>query len=163
DDIYRAEEEYKHGIELFGDNWFHGNTFITNIRLGNDHVLSNDIVYSSMIYNLAKEHLDSPREAIAELRRIYTNSDNLSSEELVEIGIWAVFFGEPEFAMDALEKAFAIEKSGVFSFWYPVMHEVRQLPRFKKFVKEIGLVDYWNRFGWPDICHQLDNGDFECE
>jgi len=43
------------------------------------------------------------------------------------------------------------------------MHEVRQTPRFKKFVKDIGLVDYWNKFGWPEICHQLDNGDFECD
>jgi len=29
--------------------------------------------------------------------------------------------------------------------------------------EKIGLVDYWNKFGWPDICHQLDGGDFECD
>jgi hypothetical protein len=22
---------------------------------------------------------------------------------------------------------------------------------------------YWNKFGWPDMCHKLDNGDFECD
>ena len=38
------------------------------------------------------------------------------------------------------------------------MREMRQLPRFKKFIKEIGLFDYWNKFGWPDICRRLDNG-----
>jgi hypothetical protein len=43
------------------------------------------------------------------------------------------------------------------------MSKTQQLPRFKTFVKKIGLVDYWNKFGWPDMCHKLDNGDFECE
>jgi hypothetical protein len=47
--------------------------------------------------------------------------------------------------------------------WTPVLREVRQLLRFKEFVREIGLDDYWNEFGWPDICHSLDNGNFECD
>jgi len=46
-------------------------------------------------------------------------------------------------------------------FWTQLGQEARQLPRFKEFVKEIGLVDYWNKFGWPDFCHQLNNGDLE--
>jgi len=49
------------------------------------------------------------------------------------------------------------------SFWGPLTKEFQHLPRFKELVKEIGLVDYWNEFGWPDICHKLDNGDFECD
>jgi hypothetical protein len=43
------------------------------------------------------------------------------------------------------------------------MKEVRQTPQFKDFVKDIGLVDYWNKFGWPDTCHPLANGDFVCD
>jgi len=162
-DINRAEEEYKHGRELFGDDWFHGNTFITYIHLGFDHVLINDIVYSSPIFNLVKKHLDSPKEGVAELRRICTNGDNLSSEDLVEIGIFAAYFDDPELAMDAMEKAINIQTSGVFHFWFPVMRETRQKPRFKQYIKKIGLVDYWNKFGWPDMCHQLENGDFVCD
>ena len=65
--------------------------------------------------------------------------------------------------MDAMEKAVRIQSMGFYLVWLPVMHEVRQLFRFKKYLREIGLVDYWNAFGWPDICHQLDNGDFECD
>ena len=26
-----------------------------------------------------------------------------------------------------------------------------------------GLVDYWEQFGWPDLCQPLENGDFACE
>lgn len=56
-----------------------------------------------------------------------------------------------------------LNTSDISSIWEPKGRKVRQLPRFKKLLREIGLVDYWNKFGWPDICHQLDNGDFKCE
>jgi len=44
-----------------------------------------------------------------------------------------------------------------------MIREVRQTARFKTLVKKIGLVEYWNKFGWPDICHQLNHGDFKCD
>jgi hypothetical protein len=62
-----------------------------------------------------------------------------------------------------MEKVLKIQAADAFFFWLPVMHDVRQLPRFKKLMKDIGLIDYWNKFGWPDMCHQLDKGDFECD
>ena len=77
--------------------------------------------------------------------------------------VWAAYFGDPEFAIDAIEKAANLEASGLFWVWLPVMKEVRQLPRFNEFVREIGLVDYWNEFGWPYLCRPLGNGDFECD
>ena len=45
------------------------------------------------------------------------------------------------------------------------MKVVRQLPRFKEFVSEIGLVDYWKKFGWPnnDICRPVGDDDFVCD
>ena len=29
--------------------------------------------------------------------------------------------------------------------------------------KAIGLVDYWNQFGWPRICRPASGEDFECD
>jgi hypothetical protein len=81
----------------------------------------------------------------------------------MQISLWAAYLGDPEFSMDVMEKGLSMDCFGVFQAWYPTMKKVRQLPRFKKYVKDIGLVDYWNRFGWPDMCHKLDNGDFECD
>jgi len=120
-------------------------------------------MYSSPTYDVAKQHLDSPKEGLAELRQFYANGDNLSSAEFCRLSIWAAYFGDPEFAIEAMEKSISINASGLFNIWWPSMHEVRQTPRFKELIKKIGLVDYWNKFGWPDICHQLDNGDFECD
>jgi TolB-like protein len=160
--MQRAEEEYKRGRALFGDEWFWGNLGITQLRLGNDHSISRDeIVFSNPIYDSAKEHLDSPKEALAELRRLYDDIQIII--DFFNISICAAYFGDPEFSMDSMEKLLRINAFHFCLCWLPVMKDVRQLPRFKEFVREIGLVDYWNEFGWPDICRPLDNGDFECD
>jgi hypothetical protein len=52
--------------------------------------------------------------------------------------------------------------SNVLHFWIPSMREVRQLPRFKELLREVGVVDHWNAFGWPEVCRPLSGSDFEC-
>jgi len=164
DDIKRAEKEYKRGKDLFGDQWSFGNLYITGLRLGKGGVVSPDaIVFSDSIFDAAKEHLNSPEEGLAELRRIYSNNGNLTSAKFIEISVWAAYFGDPEFAMDALKKAIRINATVLYAVWSPVTQETRHLPRFKEFIKEIGLVDYWNKFGWPDLCRPLGDVDFECD
>lgn len=82
---------------------------------------------------------------------------------LTAVSLWAAYFGDLEFAMQAMGRGIMKEYSGLFFAWFPVMRDIRQLPGFKVFLKDIGLVDYWNKFGRPDMCHQPDNGDFECD
>ncbi|MBN1905902.1 MAG: hypothetical protein JW927_12475 [Deltaproteobacteria bacterium] len=70
--------------------------------------------------------------------------------------------------MDAMEKGFSLDPlrkdvSVLWTIWLPHMREVRQLPRFKEFVREIGLVAYWRKYGWPDVCHPEGHEDFECD
>jgi len=162
-DIKRAEDEYKRNAALLGSIWPHANEFITNIRLGTGDVVSDNIVFFSRIHDMGKEYLDSPKDGLVALHRIYANSANLSAGEFMFISVWAAYFGDLEFAMAVLEKGVSIEASGLFHIWLPVMKEVRQTPRFKAFVKKIGLVDYWKEYGWPDLCRQTDGGDFECD
>jgi len=158
----QAEDEYKRIKSMVGESQW-DDFAIAEIRLGTKNKLSrDDIVYSDPIYNSAKKYLDSPEKALSELRQLYADKD-ISFFDLREISMWAAYFGDPEFSMDAMEKGNNMINISIASSWWPVMHEVRQLPRFKKFIREIGLVDYWNKFGWPDICHKLDNGDFECD
>ena len=47
--------------------------------------------------------------------------------------------------------------------WLPQLKEMRQLPEFKAFLREIGIVAYWHEYGWPDICRPLDGDDFDCD
>jgi len=164
-DMQKAEEEYIRGRALFGDDWGWGNSAITWLRLGSgDIVTPNQMICSGdPKCDAVKEHLGSVKDALRELYSIYDNYKNPKSSELADMAIWAACCGDPEFALKAIEKSFSIDYSRQNFIWFPVMHEVRQLPQFKTFVKKIGLVDYWNKFGWPDICRPLDNGDFECD
>jgi adenylate cyclase len=161
-DTQQAEEEYKRIRGLVGENQWDDMT-ITRVRLGTKDILSrDDIIYSDPIYDVAKKNLDSPKEGLSELRRLYAN-DDITTWDLTSISIWAAYFGDPEFAMKAMEKGVNVDASWIRFSWWPVMKEVRQMPRFKTLVKKIGLVDYWNKFGWPDLCHPVGDNDFVCE
>ncbi len=47
-------------------------------------------------------------------------------------------------------------------FWHPTYAPVRKTERFKKVVRELGLVDYWRKRGWPAQCHPVGANDFAC-
>src|SRR5262249_15411876 len=46
--------------------------------------------------------------------------------------------------------------------WWPMPSSVRKTERFKRLVRDAGLVDYWKARGWPDLCHPTTSDDFEC-
>jgi hypothetical protein len=73
---------------LFGYKWFTGKCYISSVRLGAVNSISSDqIVYSDPIFDIAKKHIDSQKEGLAELHRIYTNGNKLSAAEFYEISI----------------------------------------------------------------------------
>jgi adenylate cyclase len=163
----RAEEEYERGKAIFGDQWMLGNLFINILRLGDKDVLSTNktpIVPSfDSKWTKVFDNLESPEEGLAEVRQIYSNDDNLSSSEFSLIAILAAYFGDTELSLNAMERSVSLQAIGLVFYWAPLFHEVRQLPQYKEFVGEIGLVDYWNRFGWPDLCHPVGDDDFVCD
>ena len=166
-DWKRAEEKYQNRNKLLlkGYSEWHDES-ITGNRLGSGDILSRDeIVSSNLIHTTGKKYLDSPEEGLAELSRKYHSDDKLSGVDLSYITYWAAYFGDTEFAMESLEKTVRTNGTIVGRFWFPVMREVRQFPRFKELIKEIGLVDYWKEYGWPDsnICRPVGDDDFECD
>jgi hypothetical protein len=163
-DPEKAEEEYNRGKVLLGDGWFWGNWFRTFLHLGSNFPISQDEMLGSfLVYYEPVDYIHSPERGLAELRLLLKNDPNLSVKGLGEFGWWASYFGDPELAMNLMEKGLNVDLGSFFFMWFPIMEEVRQTPRFKEFIRKNGLVDYWNEFGWPDICHELENGDFECD
>lgn len=107
----QVEEEYERGKALLGDHW----TDITELRLGlKNNVSRDEITQSDPIFTAAKKNLDSPEQGLAELRRLYTNRKNLTVFNLMMIALWAAYFGDPEFSMDAMEKSINLEVTGIF-------------------------------------------------
>jgi hypothetical protein len=96
---------------------------------------------------IGKKNIYSPEKGLTELLRFYNDNENLSSSNLMGIAIWAAYFGDPEFALEAIERSAKLQAITLCMSWSPLFHEVRQLPRFKEFVREIGLVDYWKQYG----------------
>jgi adenylate cyclase len=166
-DMQRAEEEHKRGKAIFGDNWSLSDSYLTFIRFGaKDYFSINDISESlraDPISTILKEHIESPEEGLTELRRLYSGDDSLSRSNFVSIAFFAAYFGDTELAMNALERSVISRGGLIYIFWYPSLREIRKTPRFKEFVREIGLVDYWKEYGWPDICRPVGDDDFECD
>jgi tetratricopeptide (TPR) repeat protein len=166
-DMAHAEIEYNRGKELFGDEWFAGTVFINLMRLLNKDISSLSInempknIVANPIWEKSIKNLKSPEKGLSELCILFGNN-NFGSIQLFELAGWAANFGDPELSLRAIEKAVNLQTMGSFSIWTPVMQEVRQLPRFKEFIREIGLVDYWKQYGWPDLCRPVGDDDFVC-
>ncbi|MEE8371897.1 MAG: hypothetical protein V3R73_07070, partial [Sphingomonadales bacterium] len=56
----------------------------------------------------------------------------------------------------ALERAASIGSN-------PAIRPLFSEPRFQKFLREVGFINYWRKNGWPDGCRSLADGDFTCD
>jgi tetratricopeptide (TPR) repeat protein len=45
----------------------------------------------------------------------------------------------------------------------PDMAPLRKTERFKTYMRNVGLVDYWRERGWPDLCKPVGANDFACD
>ncbi len=46
---------------------------------------------------------------------------------------------------------------------HPSYAPVRKTERFKKIMRDQGLVVYWRERGWPSFCRPTTGDDFECD
>jgi hypothetical protein len=47
-------------------------------------------------------------------------------------------------------------------WWTSEAAAMRRDPRFAAIMRDIGLVEFWREFGWPDKCKPVENG-LKCE
>src|SRR4029450_9144286 len=48
-------------------------------------------------------------------------------------------------------------------FWTPYGREVRTLPEFPEAARRIGLVEFWDHHGPPDMCRRVEPGRYVCQ
>jgi len=84
-----------------------------------------------------------------------------------ELNFVYAYTPKPERMLDWPEKAVKERKGAwpqvVRTIWWPVPSAVRKTERFKRLVRDAGLVDYWRARGWPDLCHPVGTDDFICD
>ena len=166
-DMEEAEKEYNRGKTIFGDPWSYGDFNIVWVRFGDKEARSiNDIpnyLKDTPVFGMVAKQMESPKEGLKELHRLYNSDENQAGSIYRDIAFWAAYFGDPDFALDAMEKTFNLHTINFYFIWSPSMKTVRQLPRFKEFIREKEFVVYWNKFGWPDVCRPVGNDDFVCD
>ena len=86
--------------------------------------------------------------------------DSFQQTELLDylIAIWAAYHHDVELTLAATRRMPA-----PWSFWIPLMVDMRSSEGFKEIVREQGLVEYWREYTWSDYCQAVGNNDFECE
>jgi hypothetical protein len=76
------------------------------------------------------------------------------------------YVGAPERAIAPYEQELKIGYVGPGDnvyLWTPALTPVRKTERFKSYMRAVGMVDYWRKNGWPDLCHPVGADDFACD
>ncbi len=107
-------------------------------------------------------NLDAPEKARAELRSAFSATVDGNPNRRRDIGLWAGHFGDPMLALDAMRAAIDEQGSQTVYLWLPQLAPMRRLPEFKTFMRDIGMVEYWQEYGLPSFCRQADGNDFVC-
>ncbi|HET7609564.1 MAG TPA: hypothetical protein VFL84_12860 [Gammaproteobacteria bacterium] len=168
-----AGAEYERGAQLFRPwfaGWYNGVLTLAGIPEANfrDAPASVGFSFADPPFAAIVASWDDPAAARQAVRAAYASIDQ-SVVPLwrvlarLQIGALGARFGDPELAMTSFEETFGSSPEQVYAIWRPVYRDMRKLQRFKEFVRQIGLVDYWKQYGWPDVCRPFGENDFECD
>jgi TolB-like protein/DNA-binding winged helix-turn-helix (wHTH) protein len=161
-DWARATTLYESGMDLFKpwrqgpNNWMHW--LVGHGELAAARALPLDDPFNAAM--LAS--LDDRDNALAQVRQAYAAAGFGDPNHLRDIGLWAAHFGDAPLAFSAMRAAVDEQPSEMMYAWLPQLAPMRQLPEFKTYMREIGMVAYWEKYGWPPLCQPIDQHDFEC-
>ena len=110
------------------------------------------------------------REVVEEAARLLRTAPAKASGPLPDLGIMNFVYpyvGAPERVLDYPERVrnlgLPFDVTMINSLWSAASAPVRKTARFKSFVRDNGMVDYWKARGWPDLCHPVGADDFACD
>jgi TolB-like protein len=112
---------------------------------------------------LMLESLETPERARAELLRAYDANGSHNPNRYMDISLWAGHFGDHGLAFAAARKMADAGGGRMAYVWLPQLEPMRRLPEFKAYLREIGMVEYWQEYDWPtEFCRPRPGDDFEC-
>jgi TolB-like protein/DNA-binding winged helix-turn-helix (wHTH) protein len=117
----------------------------------------------AMISRPVLDEFDAADERLVEiLRDTFARESGMTPEGRILTASLAAYFGAPELALAALRAEMQHNTIRTRRLWYRFFSNVRSLPAFKEFATDLGLVAYWRKYGWADVCRPLSDDDFAC-
>jgi TolB-like protein/DNA-binding winged helix-turn-helix (wHTH) protein len=163
----RANDLYASALTLLSGDSLEKRALLTQRMhwlIGRDQLAEAAAIGSTDPLNTAMlASLDDPAGALAHLHREHEATGTGNPNRRRDIGLWAGHFGDAALAFEAMRAAIDEQGGQMVYVWLPQLAQMRRLPEFKAYLREIGMVDYWKEYGWPDICRELNEDDFECE
>jgi hypothetical protein len=158
----REEEEvYAKGTALF-DDWLTGELAEFYLRLGRRDFEYVRRMSVNRIAIALSEYIETSEAGAAEVHRLSSVEQYDNNVARIHLALWAAFFGDDELALDLLTAALEQSRTNTYYMWMPLLERARQRPAFKTLVRDLGLVDYWQEFGWPPVCQPAQGDNFTC-
>ena len=166
-----AEAEYERSLELPGEKITAAWRAVTRAIARKDHKrvkecyidhFENDMQFMPFRHDLIGV-IDDPKKAMAVLREASESPSCQDGSRLGTIASFAMHYDDPDFATEMLYRGM-VELNGftLIDIWQPLFVPIRNHPRFKQMVKDVGLIDYWRKSGnWGDFARPVGEGDFE--
>jgi len=106
------------------------------------------------------EIADAMREAFEQFKSGELDKDQKDNLawSLIRCGSW---IGEADLVLEILLGEDISTEQRLLPMFHSDAGAVRQHPRFREFVMESGLLDYWRKWGWSDYC-EADGDSFIC-
>ena len=163
DDWAAADSQYELGATLFPD-WQTGHNVMMHLRVGHGELQkAREMPTAYPVHAAMIAIVDTPDAALLELRRMYADAAFEDPVSRRTISVWAAYLGDQQLALESMRASAAAQGGNLFYVWMPQYRQVRQSPQFKALLRDLGVVRYWQVFGWPEVCRPLSQGDFVCD
>ena len=81
-----------------------------------------------------------------------------------QIPVVMILLGQPLRALELLRTTRIGDSTDIYALiWSPVGKPLRALQEFPAFLKEMGFLELWDKYGAPDICKRKAVGEYVCE
>jgi tetratricopeptide (TPR) repeat protein len=143
---------YRKGETLFGE-WF-GDSVELVLRMGErdtDFITENALGFKNDL--TSKQRLDRLHDYFGD------GSDRTDGEKMY-VSRSAAYLGDTKLALRAISDT--RRKNFLWELYLPLYSDVRRTAGFKSLMRNLGLVEYWDIYGWPDFCRPQSSEEFEC-
>jgi len=102
----------------------------------------------------------TPKQYLERLHDWYGDGSDRTDAEKIYTTRLAAYLGDTKLALRAISDTKS--RTQTWELYLPLFDDVRRTAGFKSLMRDLGLVEYWGKYGWPDFCQPLSSGEFEC-